>query len=197
MKSQHGSEDLKLPRPSVRKLFREDFCGQCPIFVDRANLSEESRRWRKQIETIEGTHVTRHPGDKDSRSKTLCRFTIPNPAEERFYWRSDELRLEFDEQSRLRISRYDNRDVDLTALVSDLDEIKRFVRHVRERYARRHANAKKRDRVRQFKSNAIIAQVKKLAKEEQFDFATSADTFKWRLYIRVSKSVLMECVVPF
>ncbi|QDV45404.1 hypothetical protein Enr13x_52830 [Stieleria neptunia] len=188
---------MKLPPPSIRKLFREDFSGQSAIVVDRANLSKESKHWQTLLGQIEGVHVTRHPGDKDSRSKTLCRFTIPEPNSDGHYWRSDELRLEYDSDSRLTIHSYRFRESQHSALVSDLDEIKTFVRHVLERYARRHAGEKKREKVREFKSKAIIAQVRKLAKEEKFDFATSGDTVKLKLFVKLSKHDLIEISVPF
>lgn len=188
---------LKLPRPSIRKLFREDFSGKSPITIDRAHLQRESKRWRGLVEQIDGVHVTQHPGDKDSRSRTLCRFTIPEPNTAGQYWRSDELRLEYDDQSRLTIHSYRARESEQSAVVSDLDEIKLFVRHVLGQYARRQAGAKKREKVRDFKSKAIVAQVKKLAKEQQFDFATSGDTVKLRLYVKLSKNDLMEISVPF
>ena len=188
---------MKLPRPSIRKLFREDFSQADPIVVDRSRIAAESKRWREQVSKIDGVQVTQHPGDKDSRSRTLCRFTIPNPRESGSYWRSDELRLEFDQQSRLTLHWYEYRNSAFTALVSEIDEIRQFVRHVLERYARRHAGEVKREKIRQFKSKAIIAQVQKLAKEEQFDFATACDTVKLKLYVRLSKHDLIEIHVPF
>lgn len=188
---------MKLPRPTIRKLFREDFSAKSPIIIDRANLLRESKHWQSLLGQIEGVNVTRHPGDKDSRSKTLCRFTIPEPHTDGQYWRSDELRLEYDEESRLTIHSYRRRESNQSAIVSDIDEIKTFVRNVLERYARRHAGAKKREKVRDFKSKAIIAQVKKLAKEEQFDFATTGDTVKLRLFVKLSRQDLMEISVPF
>ncbi|WP_182867572.1 hypothetical protein [Stieleria mannarensis] len=188
---------MKLPPPSIRKLFREDFSGQSPIVVDRAKLLQESKHWQTLVGQIDGVHVTQHPGDKDSRSRTLCRFTIPEPNMAGQYWRSDELRLEYDSESRLTIHSYRFRESQHSAPVSDIDEIKTFVRHVLERYARREAGAKKREKVREFKSKAIIAQVKKLAKEEKFDFATSGDTVKLKLFVKLSKQDLMEISVPF
>lgn len=188
---------MKLPLPSIRKLFREDFSGDSPIVVDRANLPREATQWRERIGKIEGVHLTKHPGDRDSRSRTLCRFTIPEPHQAADYWRSDELRLEYDEESRLTIHSYHLRESVLSAAVSDLDEIQAFVRHVLQRYARRHAAAIKREKVRDFKSKAIIAQVKKLAKQEQFDFATSGDTVKLKLFVKLSNHDLIEISVPF
>ncbi|MCA9140524.1 MAG: hypothetical protein KDB00_27320 [Planctomycetales bacterium] len=188
---------MKLPLPSIRKLFREDFSGESPVVIDRARLPKESKHWRGLIEQIDGVHVTQHPGDKDSRSRTLCRFTIPEPNTGGQYWRSDELRLEYDSESRLTLHSYRARESELSAVVSNVDEIKMFVRHVLAHYARRQAGAKKREKVRDFKSKAIIAQVKKLAKEERFDFAASGDTVKLRLYVKLSNYDLMEISVPF
>jgi hypothetical protein len=188
---------LKLPSPSIRKLFREDFLGESPILVDRRNLAGETKRWQALLTQIEGVQLTRHPGDKDSRSTTICRFTIPEPNSGGHYWRSDELRLEFDADSRLTLHTYRRRERSHSAVVSDLDEVKTFVRHVLERYARRRAGEKKREKVREFKSKAIVAQVKKLAKEEQFDFATTHDTVKLRLFVKLSPQDLIEISVPF
>ena len=188
---------MKLPSASIRKLFREDFRGKGPIKVDRSKFANESKKWQDRISKIDGCQLTKHPGDKDSRSKTLCRFTIPEPNSEGSYWRKDELRLEFDAQGRLTIHSYKHRESQHSALVSDWEEIKTFVKHVRERYARRNAAARKRERVREFKSKAIIAQVKKLAKEEHFDFATTYDTVKLKLYVKLADHELIEIYVPF
>lgn len=188
---------LKLPQPSIRKLFREDFSGRQPILIDRARLSEETKRWETRLRDIEGVHVTRHPGDKDSRSRTICRFTIPDYQTDADYYRSDELRLEYDDQGQLTIQSYRRWSRSHSALVSDLDEIRTFVRHVQQRYSRRHAAAKKREKVRQFKSKAIVAQVKKLAREEGFDFATTGDTVKIRLFVKLSMRDMVEISIPF
>ena len=151
-------------------------------------MPSESKAWQQKIAEIEGCRVTNHPGDRDSRSRTLCRFTIPEPNSSDHYYRSDELRLEYDEESRLTIHSYHYRESRHQAVVSDLDEIKTFVRHVLGRYARKIAAAEKREKVRHFKSKAIIAQVTKLAKEEHFDFATAYDSVKVKLFVQTFRS---------
>ena len=188
---------MKLPAPSVAKLFRENFPGDSPIVLDRAKVPQAAKEWQGRIGAIEGVQLSQHPGDRDSRSRTLCRFTIPDPNNDVHFWRSDELRLEFDDEARLVLQSYKSRSPQHSALVSDLDEIKSFVRNVQQRYAKRHAGEKKREKVRAFKSQAIIAQVKKLAKEEQFDFATTNDTKKLKLFVKLSKQHLIEIDVPF
>ncbi|OYP36832.1 hypothetical protein [Rhodopirellula sp. MGV] len=188
---------MKLLSASIRKLFREDFSGEAPILVDRSKLHQEAKRWQELIAKIDGCKLTKHPGDRDTRSHTLCRFGIPEPDSDATYYRNDELRLEYDDERRLTLKSYDYPNPPHTAVVSDLDEIKTFVRHVLERYAKKAAAAKKREKVRLFKSKAIIAQVRKLAKEEQFDFATTNDTVKLKLYVKLAPHEMIEIHVPF
>ncbi|TWT48111.1 hypothetical protein Pla22_51120 [Rubripirellula amarantea] len=188
---------MKLPTPSIRKLFREHFPGERPLKIPMTNLSATARTWQEKVIALEGTLLSNHPGDRDSRSRTLCRFTIPDPHTASLYLRRDELRLEYNNDHELIVKAHANTKSQIVASVSDLSEIEGFVRSVLAQYARRHALAKKREKVRGFKSKAIVAQVKALAKEEQFDFATESDTQKLKLFVKLSESHLIEIHVPF
>ncbi|MEM9587513.1 MAG: hypothetical protein AAGA03_09540 [Planctomycetota bacterium] len=186
---------MKLPVRSVRKLLREGFSGSQPIFVSPSDFGRESKTWRACVRSIQGVKLTQHPGDRDSRSKTICRFTIPDPSEA-YEWRSNEIRLERADNGALTI-RVGHPREGLDATVSDPSEIERFVREVLARYARRQAKAKKSEKVRDLKIKAIRAQIKKLAKEESFDFATAADERKFKLFVNLSAGRLVEIYIPF
>lgn len=188
---------MKLPSPSVRKLFRECFAAGDPITIDPKNRANSIRFWSGKLEKIEGVRLTNHPGDRDSRSRTLCRFTIPDPNDGQTYWRTNELRLETDDQQRLLLRSFSFRGPDVTGFVSDAAEIEKLVADVLRRYNLRHAAERKRSKIRQFKSKAIIAKVATLAKEEQFDFATVADSQKLKLFVRLSDAHLVEIHIPF
>jgi len=188
---------MKLPAPSVRKLLRESFGQQSPIEVDLRNRPALIQAWREKLERVEGVRVTQHPGDRDPRSHTLLRFTVQNPHQSLQYWRTDEVHLDVDERSRLRLWVGANREDETTVLVSDLAEIEKLVRQVLVRYAKRHAAEKKREKIRKFQSAAILAQVGKLAGEEKFDFATVADSHKVRLFVRLSRDRVFEIHIPF
>ncbi|KAA5545359.1 hypothetical protein FYK55_06820 [Roseiconus nitratireducens] len=187
---------MKLPSQSIRKLFRENFSGRAPIPVDRADRLALSRKWREQIEDIDGVRVTHHPGDRDSRSRTLCRFTIPEPGADQAYLRRDELRLEFDDQARLVLNSYRQRQCEHTALVSSVEEIRDLVRDVLQIYAHRRAGERKHQRVRQLQSNAILAKVRQLALEDEFDFATVTDDATLRLFVQVTPEDALEIGIP-
>lgn len=161
---------------------------------DRAELV---RHWTRKIECIEGTKLTKHPGDRDSRSRTLVRFTIPDPATGFSYSRANELRLEHDEQHFLLLSQYRTRNTEHSRKVSDLLQIESFVRDVQRRYSKRHAAKQHRTKLNQFKTKAIIAQVQSMAKEEGFDYASVSDNQKVKLYVRLRGPQVLEIQIPF
>ncbi|TWT94376.1 hypothetical protein [Neorhodopirellula pilleata] len=188
---------MKLPVQSINKLFRECFPGESPIQVDLKKRTELAKQWYEKLSRIDGVRLANHPGDRDSRSRTLCRFTIPEPHLDHQYWRTDELRLETNDDHQLILTLGNWRRGDHVAVVSSIDEIADLVRQTLQRYARRQASDQKRDKVRQFKSKAILAQVEKMADEDRFDYAATTDTKKLKLYVRLSKTDLIEIVIPF
>jgi len=153
--------------------------------------------WDARLEKIDGLCLTKHPGDRDSRSRTLCRFTIPDPGDGGVYWRTNELRLETGEEQFLNIRSFNFRSAQHSALVSDASEIETLVRQVLLRYSKRRAGELKREKVRGFKSKAILAKVAKLAEEEQFDYATKTAKTKLRLFVRLSRQHVVGIDIPF
>ncbi|MEM0925789.1 MAG: hypothetical protein AAGJ83_07110, partial [Planctomycetota bacterium] len=158
-----------LPIPTIRKLFRENFAGDNPLQIKLKELPQVSKQWQETLSQIDGVHLTYHPGDRDSRSKTLCRFTIVDPHVDRFQYRSNEVRLEYDEDRRLRLAVRRTGANAITTFVSDLDEIKSLIRTVQTRYAREEASRRKASRLRAFKTKAIHARIRQLARRRGFE----------------------------
>ena len=72
-----------------------------------------------------------------------------------------------------------------------------FVRAYQAGLQRRRAKANKQQKLRDLKSQAMIAQIKNLAKEEAFDFYTQIDRVKLKLHIRLSETQELEIRIPF
>jgi predicted transcriptional regulator len=67
-----------------------------------------------------------------------------------------------------------------------------------QRVDRQKAQAAKRQKQKDLKVQAILAQVRKIAKEDQFDFATEVDSVKLKLIIRLSdKDDYFAILIPF
>lgn len=182
--------------PTVRKLFRETFSGDNPLRIEIKELSRISKQWQDSLSQIDGVHLTFHPGDRDSRARTLCRFTIVDPNVDRHQYRSDEVRLEYDEELRLRLAVRRTGAEEITTFVSDLDEIKSLIRQVQSRYSRDEASRRKASRLRAFKTKAIHARVRQLATRQGFSFCFSSETKSIRLSILLSAKELIELSLP-
>jgi predicted RNase H-like nuclease len=62
-----------------------------------------------------------------------------------------------------------------------------------QRVDRQKAQAAKRQKQKDLKVQAILAQVRKMAKEDRFDFATEVDSVKLKLIIRLSDDRRLLC----
>jgi hypothetical protein len=188
---------MSLEHRSIQKLFREDFAGQHPLVVDPAEREKLGAEIRARLERLEGID-TKESSYKSENEKPrwVCEFTVVDRDTPYYYRSSQRFRLLLDEQNRLTIKE-DYYRGEARALVSDLEEITRFALHCKQRLARRKALRTKSEKVRQFKAQAILAQVKKLAKEEKFDFLSETDRQKLRLYVKLSQEHAVELSIPF
>jgi len=66
-----------------------------------------------------------------------------------------------------------------------------------QRVDRQKAQAAKRQKQKDLKVQAILAQVRKIAKEDRFDFATEVDSIKLKLIIRLSDQDYFAILIPF
>jgi hypothetical protein len=187
---------MGLDHRTIGKLVRESFSGGEPLVIHpdaRDRWAEEIKQRLERFDDVDtkGGHVA--DGEKD---RFVASFSIIDP-KPHYYWNArDHFHLVLDDRGRLTIRSDDHRHR-ASALVSDLDEITRFVQHFRERLARQQALSKKREKVRQLKVHAILAEVKKLAKEDKFDFKTETDAQKLRLFVKLSDEHAVELGIPF
>ena len=83
------------------------------------------------------------------------------------------------------------------APVSDIGEVVALVKAFLQRVDRQRAQAAKRQKQKDLKVQAILAQVRKIAKEDGFDFATEVDSIKLKLIIRLSDNDYFAILIPF
>ena len=81
--------------------------------------------------------------------------------------------------------------------MSDLDEVVRFAGHCNERIGRQKALKAQRGKVRDLLAQAILAQVKKVAKEERFEFMSETDAQKLKLFVKLSDEHAVVLHIPF
>ena len=186
---------MALSSRSIKKLLHDHFRGNRPMQVETTAREALGETIRQRLATLEGIDLQQyHYVSEQEKTRLVSTFTILDPGQRPYAYASNHFRLLLDEHSGLTVvhGRNENR-----AVVSDLDELVAFVLHCKQRLARRQALQAKRDKVRHLQAQAIIAQVKQLAKEEQFDFMTATDHQKCKLFVRLSDSHCLEIHVPF
>src|SRR5262249_44883450 len=158
------------------KLLHEHLHEAHPMRVTETEREALSDNVRKRLTTIEDVDIQRYRyGFEQEKISLVCTFAVMEPGSQRYSYTSNTFTL-FTEDDVLTIAHgYRGGE---RASVSDPDEVIAFVLHCKQRLARRQALQARRDKVRHFQAQAIIAQVQQLAQEEQFDFMTETDRQK-------------------
>jgi len=186
---------MSLAIRTIQKLMREAFAESHPLVFDPVERDNVAAQVLERLGRIEGVD-TKDQGylREDETSRFVCGFSLIDPDAYYYYGTRHYFRLLLDGQGRLTLrDSYGNS----SAIVSDLDEIVSFVRQCKQRLDRRRALKAKRGKVRELQSQAIIAHVRKLAKEDHFDFAFEADPRKLNLYVKLSEQNALVLHIPF
>ncbi len=186
---------MSLDTRTINKLMRENFPGSAPMTVapgEREQLRAAAEQRLGAIEGIE-TGGLGHALSDQEKARLVLQFSVNDPARRYWSYRST-FRLALGEDRALTLEQPHSSN---RAAVGDLDEVVRFVLHCKQRLARRRALKAKREKVRDLKAQAIVAQVRQLAKEERFDFTTAWDSRKLKLFVKLSDAHCVEMQVPF
>ena len=188
---------MSITSQSIRKLFRDILTTTTPWYVRYNEIDETKKMLEKRLSTMKDVEInrsrTRYYSSLHTEEKTICRFSIHDHAAVYSFDPNYDFRLLLDENNHLTIKyTYGS-----SAQVGNLDELEAFIKTFQQRISRQVTQKSKRGKVREFKAQAIEAQVKKLAKEDKFDFYTVTDTVKLKLYIRLSEKDSLEIHIPF
>ncbi len=179
---------------SVRKLMNDSFSQKNPMQVKMSDRETLAAEIKDRLAGLTYVTITDKPAyyRSDEEGRFITSFAIEEPSRYRYSFYDMQFRLLVDEEGQLQIRSYSN-----SSLVSSVDEIVDFVINCQERVDRRQAQKSKRQKVRNFKEQAIIAQIKKIAREERFAFYTDTDSVKLKLFIRLSENDSAQIDIPF
>jgi hypothetical protein len=201
---------MSITQRSLQKLLRDNISGRQPLDVSAQQaqrlvedlltriepLSKAERndncyylRQPSQVAIAEGSHSADQPP-----SDQLCGCILLEASQERWYRNQTHLHLLRSPDQRLWVELGRARS---PVPVSDMDEVFALAQAFQQRVEQQQARATKREKQRNLKTQAILAQVRKMAKEDQFDFATETDTVKLKLIIRLSDSDYFAVLIPF
>lgn len=185
-----------MARQSVNKpqLTRTYFAGKSPIQVARDERAALAQRLGEQLAPLNHIKLETHPyhRSEEERNRYLGAFRLDLPNGRPWSLANLRFTLKLDAQGRLLIT-----DDKKEALVSSLDEVVAFARRYQELAEQHHAQASQQQKVRDLKTKAILAQVKKLAKEERFAFYAVPQTRKLDLHIKLAGKKYLTLTIPF
>ncbi|MEZ4733203.1 MAG: hypothetical protein R3E79_39410 [Caldilineaceae bacterium] len=185
---------MAIPDPTIRRLLREHFSGASPIQAtadQRDMLATQIRQRLSGMKYVEAERSTYYV-DQREKDRFVCSFSINEPSDVRYYGNTTSFTVKLNERGQLTISHWRH-----PALISSLDEMVAFVVACQEVVDRKIAQKSRRQKVRELKAQAIVAQIKKIAKEDKFDFYTETDTQKLTLYVCLSDKESVELQIPF
>jgi hypothetical protein len=186
---------MALQRSTIQKLLREGFPGAKPLVVEPAGRQKLGAEITARLEGIDGVDTKDSAWmPEEQKPRHVASFTLIDPEPYYYYGGRDSFRLLLDDANRLTIT---EGHASGSRLVSDVHEIVQFVHQCRQRLERKRALQAKRGKVRELLAQAILAQVKKLARQERFDFMSETDAQKLKLYVKLSDEHAIELSIPF
>ncbi|MBO1351533.1 MAG: hypothetical protein EBE86_031080 [Hormoscilla sp. GUM202] len=194
---------MSITSRSLQKLLRDNISGKKPLSVDPDRARELAEELLARIEPIAGAkrndnsyHYHRFQGGSSADqapTNTLCCSILLEGSSDRWYRSETHLHLLRSPDGQLWVDLGYER----SAPVSDIGEVVALVQAFLQRVDRQKAQAAKRQKQKDLKVQAILAQVRKIAKEDRFDFATEVDTVKLKLIIRLSEDDYFAILIPF
>lgn len=191
---------MSIPWRSLQKLLRDNISGSHPLIVSPDQAQELVENLLARVESIPGAE--RHDNCRQRHSyqarkaspDTFCCCVLLEEVGERWYYNHTHLHLLRSSEHQLWVELGGQRS---PAPISDLGEVVALIQAFRQRLDQQKAKAAKRQKQKDLKVQAILAQVRQIAKEDQFDFATEVDSIKLKLIIRLSDNDYFAILIPF
>ncbi|MBK8534258.1 MAG: hypothetical protein IPL59_03540 [Candidatus Competibacteraceae bacterium] len=175
---------------------REIFTGAAPWCIAPNEREPAKQQLKERLSRLNYIKIDRNQyrefnQQHKNKSDVLCTFSFDDPNDS---WHSCyDFGLLLNDRKELMIGYSYGKAV----VVSSLAEIEAFIAACQAQFNRQAALANRRQKVREFKAQAIIAQVKQIAAEDRFEFFTENDTIKLKLSIRLDKNQAIQINIPF
>lgn len=183
-------------KPFVENLLQKCFSGESPLEVDNTQVEPLGQQIRQSWDHINDEYVKIDPHrfrrTKDEIFHEVTAFRILAPVGMSFSHEESDLVVVFD-NDQLKIV-YDNR---FMAVVSSLDEIVALVEECQGYSERQHGEMVRQEKIRELKTQATLAYVKKLAEDEIFTFSVISEFYNIDLYVKFGFGKTLKLELPY
>jgi hypothetical protein len=186
---------MSLNSRTVAKILRETFTGEQPIIKDAFEHKAFIASIKENLKNIKRLDFSSHYSSHTEKDKDLyCYFSVKENDEDRYwYYSSDSFTIKFNQHNQLMIEQH----LDSFAMVYHVDQIYAFIDKLKLAHQEKNARRLKKKKINGLKQQAIIAKIKEIAKEDQFDFFTREYDKKLKLTVRIKDGSIMEIDIPY
>jgi len=177
---------MSLNSRTVAKILREHFTGETPIIKNASEHQTFISSLQTKIEKIKGIEK---PFFYHSSNEPNCHFSIKD--ESSFYDNND-FTIKFNQNNELFITHNRN-----SANIYQLEQIYSFIDKIKLEYDNKQARQLKKEKINKLKQLAIIGNIKKIAKEDKFDFYTLEYATKLKLIVHIGSGKIIEIDIPY
>ena len=195
---------MSITSQSLQKLLRENILGGNPLSVNPEQARELAEDLLARVEPLAGAkrndncyHYSRFQAGSSADqppTNVLCCCVLLEESSDRWYREHTHLHLLRSPEQQLWVDLGCERSPNP---ISDIGEVVALIQAFLQRVDQQKAQAAKRQKQKDLKIQAILAQVRKIAKEDGFDFATEVDSIKLKLIIRLSDQDYFAILIPF
>jgi len=174
---------------TVQKLLREHFKSNNPIYL--ANIAEKTQfisQLTAQLAYLGDVKIEPHHWQHHPESWRDVASLIINNSNS--YHDSFDLRINQENQLIVRWKYHEGK-------VGQIEEIIALAKATKDILDREFTLASKRNKIQELKTQAIMAQVQKLAQEENFEFTTQYIQWKLRLFVKLSDTESLQIDIPY
>jgi hypothetical protein len=176
---------MSLNSRTIAKILREHFTGETPIIKNIYEHKEFMSSLKFELKKITGVEVST---GSYWDSKRECHFSVKGE----FSKYGDSFTIKFNQENELVIDNY--RD---SATIYQIEQIYTFIDRLKLEHENLKGRRLKTEKVNKLKKQAILAKMKEIAKEDQFDFYTTEYKTKLKIIIRVEGGKLLEVDIPY
>ncbi|MEN8218340.1 MAG: hypothetical protein ABFS56_18620 [Pseudomonadota bacterium] len=177
---------MSLNSRTIAKILQEHFTGKTPIIKNAFEHQTIITSIKSQIEKIKGIEI---PSYSNKAPKQECSFLIKNESSMYGY---ESFTIKFNQTNELIITNYWN-----NAIVYQIEQIYTFIDRLKQEYDNKNARQLKKEKIKKLKQLAIIGNIKKIAKEDKFDFSTREYATKLKLIVQIESGKIIEVDIPY
>jgi len=179
---------MSLNSRTIAKILREHFTGETPIIKNAFEHQAFISSLQTEIEKIKGIEKP-YFYRSSSEPEPNYQFSIKDDSS---FYDYDSFTIKFNQSNELIITHNESR-----ANVYQIEQIFSFIDRIKQEYDNKKARQLKKEKINKLKQLAIIGNIKKIAKEDKFDFYTREYATKLKLIVQIELGKIIEIDIPY